>query len=156
MRTARAVCGDNRASADRSHPIVTTEDTAAPTSVLTAVEFIDKKNRQWTAEREMRTKDIGRRGSHTWEREAWTFMVQSNLPEKVFVVERIRLVSVHGEVAYRGGAQPGDREYRLGYYTIGRIGRRAGQWTWGQFSPMIPEADLMPMLEKARAEGTIR
>jgi len=135
---------------------VTTGDTAARRSVLTADEFIDKKNRQWTAEREMRTKDIGRRGSHAWEREAWTFMVQSNLPEKVFVVERIRLLNVQGERAYEGGAQPGDREYRFGYYTVGRIGRRAGQWTWGQFSRMIPEADLVPLLDKARAEGTIR
>jgi hypothetical protein len=95
-------------------------------------------------------------GLYTWEREAWTFMPQSNLPEKVFVVERIRLVSVQGERAYEGGARPGDREYRFGYYTIGRIGRRAGQWTWGQFSPMIPEGDLMPLVEKAQAEGTIR
>jgi hypothetical protein len=83
-------------------------------------------------------------------------MVQSNLPDKVFVIERIRYVGSDGERAYEGGAQPGDIEYRFGYYVIGRTGRQAGHPVWGRFSPQIPETDLQPLLDKARREGTIR
>ena len=39
-------------------------------------------------------------------------------------------------------AEPGDIDYRFGYYMVGRRGRAAGRWTWGQFSPHIPHADL--------------
>ena len=32
---------------------------------------------------------------------------------------------------------------------------KTGRWTWGQYCPMIPVADLEPLLDQARAEGTI-
>jgi hypothetical protein len=64
-------------------------------------------------------------------REAWTFQIQSNLPEKVIVVERLRSVGRTGNRAYAGGAASGDIEYRFGYWTVGRIGRASGRWVWG-------------------------
>lgn len=69
--------------------------------------------------------------------------------------ERLRHAEVIGLRAITGGAQVGDIEYRFGYYVVGRIGRAAGRWTWGQFAPFIPREDLDVLLDKARAEGTL-
>ena len=123
-----------------------------------ADEFIERKSIQWESELERvrHWKDIGREGTHNWVREGWTFHTQHNLPEKVLVVERLRSVGRTGTRAYEGGAKSGDIEYRFGYWTVGRIGRAAGRWVWGQFSPMIPEHDLGELLAKAHAEGTIQ
>lgn len=121
--------------------------------------FIDRKNREWSIDRDrgraIRMKDIGREGWHYWVREAWTFLIQSNQPEKVLVVERIRHTHRVGKQAMPQGAVAGDREYRLGYYLVRRIRKAKGSWGWGQYSPMIPEADLRRLLDMARAEGTI-
>ena len=121
---------------------------------MTADEFIEKKNHDFTNNPVIKVKDIGREGRHFFHREAWTFMVQSNLPEKVFVIERLRKESTDGALAY-GNWKKGDIEYRIGYYIIGRIGRAKGKWVWGQFSPMIPAEDLTALLKKARQEGVI-
>jgi hypothetical protein len=123
----------------------------------TAEEFIELKKHLFEAKRDkpIRMKDIGREGYHFWHREAWTFRVQSNLPEKVFVVERIRHTHRTGAQAMEGGAGVGDIEYRIGYYIVGRIGKSASTWRWGQYAPMIPEADLLPLLAQATAEGTL-
>jgi len=67
----------------------------------------------------------------------------------------MRLKERVGEVAYAGGAEIGDSEYRIGYYVVGCIGRMAGRWTWGQYSPFIPQADFATLFDKARAEGTL-
>ena len=96
-------------------------------------------------------KDIGRQGRLIWRREAVTLRVQSNLPEKVLMIERLRLEQVEGSVLRDGGARIGDVEYRFGYYTVSRTDK----WWWGQYSPLIPEADLGPLLDQARQEGTI-
>jgi len=97
----------------------------------TAAEFIERKPAEWEAKRgqPVRTKDVGREG--------WL------------------LVEVEGVRAHEGGAQAGDVEYRFGYYIVGRIGRAAHRWTWGQFSPLIPHPDLQRLLDKARADGTL-
>jgi hypothetical protein len=50
-------------------------------------------------------------------------MQQSNYPKKVFILIRQRLEKVSGERLYDGGAQVGDIEYRLGYYTVARNGK---------------------------------
>jgi hypothetical protein len=118
---------------------------------MTADEFITERNREWAAEREIRA-ERGRRGIQKWERLKWTFMVQSNLPQKVFVIQQIRMLSAESERPGGGGSKVGDIEYYFGYYIEGRD----GYWHWGRAAPMIPEADLTPLLEKARAEGTIR
>jgi hypothetical protein len=126
---------------------------------VTAEEFIDRQNRKWSADRErnrpIRMKDIGREGWHYWVRDAWTFLIQSNQPEKVLVVERIRHTHRVGKQAMPQGAVAGDVEYRFGYYLIRRIGKARGSWGWGQYSPMIPQTDLRRLLDKARSEGTI-
>ena len=44
-------------------------------------------------------KDIGRKGRHQFVREAWTFMRQHNVPEKVFVIERLRKIRYQGRLA---------------------------------------------------------
>jgi hypothetical protein len=123
----------------------------------TAEEFIERKSRQWEDERDavLRFKDIGRKGSHDWVREAWTWHIQGNYREKVLVIERMRHVGRTGERGFAGGADEGDLEYRFGYYIVGRNGRAAGRWVWGQFSPLIPRADLSLLLAEARREGTI-
>lgn len=128
------------------------------TETESAHDFIERKSRQWELAREagaVRTKDIGRRGVHGWVREAWTWHVQHNYPEKVLVIERLRSLGVTGERSVTAGAELGDIEYRFGYYIVGRIGRAAGRWTWGQFSPLIPHEDLAGLLAKARSEGTL-
>lgn len=123
----------------------------------TSAEFIARQTAKWEREREraIRTKDVGRQGYNTWIREAWTFHQQHNYAEKVLVIERLRRADVIGVRAFHGGAEAGDIEYRFGYYIVGRIGRAAGRWTWGQFSPFIPHADLYALLDRARAEGTL-
>jgi hypothetical protein len=123
----------------------------------TAEEFIARKSRAWADElaRAIRTKDIGRQGNYYWLREAWTWHVQHNYREKVFVIERLRMKQLVGISAHEGGAQVGDIEYRFGYYVVGRIGQAAGRWWWGQSAPFIPRQDLRPLLEKARADGTL-
>lgn len=123
----------------------------------TAAEFIARQSAKWEREREraIRTKDIGRQGFNTWVREAWTFHPQHNHAEKVLVIERLRRAQVIGVRAFLGGAEEGDIEYRFGYYVVGRIGRALGRWTWGQYAPFIPHPDLVVLLDKARADGTI-
>ena len=100
-------------------------------------------------------KDIGRKGRHLFVREAWTFMQQHNLSEKVFVIERLRKIKYHGRLAHRSMFREGDIEYRIGYFIVGRIGNRKGRWTWGQFCPLIPARDLKKLLKKAKREMTI-
>lgn len=98
-----------------------------------------------------KAKDIGRGGHHYWRCEAVTLREQSNYPEKVDVVMRIRLERVDGTRLRAGGAQVGDVEYRLGYYTVARNGK----WWWGQYALMIPQEDIGPLLQQARSEGTL-
>src|SRR3954471_8020219 len=95
-------------------------------------------------------KDIGRRGRRIWRREAVTLRVQSNLPEKVLMVERLRLERVEGSVLRDGGARGGDTEYRFGDYTVSRTDK----WWWGQYPAFIPQTDFGPLLEQARKEDT--
>lgn len=121
---------------------------------MTADEFIFKKHKNFAKNPIIKVKDIGREGKHYFYREAWTFSVQSDLPEKVFVIERLRKESTEGSLAYNNWKK-GDIEYRIGYYIIGRIGRARGKWVWGQFCPLIPASDLMTLLEQAKKEGVI-
>jgi hypothetical protein len=76
---------------------------------------------------------------------------RSNLPNKVFSVERLCLVRVDGTRLQAGGAQVDAREYRFGYWIVSRHDR----WWWGQFAPFIPEQDLAALLDQARQGGTI-
>lgn len=118
--------------------------------VETAEDFIARKKA--AVVRQFETKDIGRKGRNRWFVEAATYRTQSNLREKVFVIERLRLVQRAENTTYPGGAQVGNIEYRFGYYTIAPA---SGRWWWGQYSPLIPAEDLGPLLAQARAEGTL-
>src|SRR4051794_37313069 len=91
--------------------------------------FIARKKAELLA-RPVVAKDIGREGSLTWRRLAVTLRVQHNYPEKVFLVERLRLERVDGQTLREGGAREGDIEYRFGYYTVSR----SDKWWWGQYA----------------------
>jgi hypothetical protein len=119
-------------------------------------QFIKRKDQQFRKGKLISTKDIGRQARHYWEREAWTFMPQYNLKEKVFVIERLRRVRVEGTSAHPKTAKTGNIEYRIGYYIIGKNGRAKGKWTWGQFCPFIPGPDFPKLITKAKKEGTIK
>jgi hypothetical protein len=47
-------------------------------------------------------------------REAWTFMQQHNVPEKVFVIERLRKIRYKGRLARRSVFREGGVECRSG------------------------------------------
>src|SRR5688500_11122695 len=98
-----------------------------------AADFIARK-REELLRRPVRAKDIGRLGRYIWIREALTLREQSNYPEKVFMVERLRLQRIEGKRLRAGGAVAGDREYRFGYYIVSSTGK----WWWGQYAPLIP------------------
>ena len=107
--------------------------------------------------KEIGMKDIGRKGKHGFIREAWTFLPASNLKEhKVFVFERLRKVSGSGEFAYEKNGKIGQRDYRIGYFIVGRIGRAKNKWIWGQFCPLIPVKDLERLMKKAKDDGVLK
>lgn len=117
-------------------------------------EFILKKEAQFKKNQPIPFKDIGRKGKYHFIREAWTFMVQHNLKNKVFILERLRRSEILGETSHKN-LKIGDIEYRFGYYIVGKIGRAKDRWVWGQFCPMIPDKDFNRLLEKAKKEGTL-
>ncbi len=121
--------------------------------------FIAHKNTEWQEQlksgRANKMKDIGRKGTRLRIREAWTWHVQHNYSAKALLVERFRYAGLVGTQAFDGGPRIGDVEYRFGYWIVGRIGRTAGQWRWGQFSPIVPHDDLKALLAKAREERTL-
>ncbi len=124
-----------------------------------AAAFIRRKEQQFQHELEneksVKMKDIGRKGRHAFIREAWTFMPQYNLPEKVFVIERLVRKSTEGDVVHRRTRKIGEIEYRIGYFIVGKNGFLTGKWAWGQFCPLIPANDLLKLLKKAQQERTI-
>jgi hypothetical protein len=69
---------------------------------------------------------------------------QSTNPSKVFCLQQLR--------------REEDRriEYRFGYYMIGVRPRMAGKWTWGQFAPMLPQADFQALVRAAQKKGWLR
>lgn len=122
---------------------------------LSADEFIAKKNREFTKKKpKIEVKDIGREGKKFFQLESWTFMKQTNNPEKVIVFERFHKSGQEGTIVHNNYSE-GDIVYRIGYFIVGKIGNAKGRWIWGQFAPMIPQEDLGPLLEKARQEGVI-
>ena len=123
-------------------------------------QFIERKNEQFSEDlnnpkKAICTKDIGRKGRHCFVREAWMFMPQSNLEEKVFLIERLRKVKIEGLTAHPKATQVGEIEYRIGYFMVGKNGRSNGHWIWGQFCPLIPRKDFARLFEKAKDKGVI-
>ena len=126
--------------------------------MLTYNEFIKLKNAKWQEQKResklIKMKDIGRKGHHYFLREAWTFMVQHNLKEKVFVIERLKLIKTEHKITH-SHIHIGHIEYRIGYYIIGKNGTKKNKWTWGQYCPLIPQQDFSKLFSKAKNEGTI-
>ncbi|MDD3712458.1 MAG: hypothetical protein PHZ28_03070 [Candidatus Izemoplasmatales bacterium] len=120
---------------------------------MNAQEFISKKTTEWKNNKLVKTKDISRTYKIQWVREAFTFMKQTNYPDKVFIVERLRKEKIVDGVSEKN--EIGDVEYRIGYYIVGKIGRAKGKWTWGQFCPLIPVEDFDKLIQKAKDEKTI-
>lgn len=118
--------------------------------------FIVRRAAEWEAERDrgklLETVPSGDRAKDFWIREAWTFLRQANLQDKILVLERIRYIGGEGRKAYSGGATTGDVEYRFGYFIVGNSGR----WTHPPYPALIPEADLARLLDQARRNGTLR
>ena len=62
-------------------------------TIETTADFMERVRRDWPSGwrgRPFKTKDIGRAAWHHWVSEALTVMAQTNLPEKVLSVERVR------------------------------------------------------------------
>lgn len=121
----------------------------------TAEEFIARQRERWKKNPWIRAKDIQRNGFHWWRREAFTFHVQANYPEKVLVMERLTWdrfeTSADGALPYRTN-MAGEVQYRIGYYIVSRTGK----WWWGQFAPFLPADDFHALIDRARDEGTLR
>ncbi|MBI2134790.1 hypothetical protein HYU09_02275 [Candidatus Woesearchaeota archaeon] len=120
-----------------------------------AEDFIKRKEEEYKIQKEIPLKDIGRKGKHFFIREAWFFMRQHNLPEKVFVFERLRRTRVEGDIVHIKSRELGDVEYRFGYYIIGKTGNRNGKWTWGQYCPLIPIKDFDKLIDLAKKKGVL-
>jgi|SRR3989338_11618212 len=118
----------------------------------TAEEFIKRKEEEYSKHPNKRFsfKDISRQGKHFWIREAWVFMQQYNLSEKVFVFERLKRVEIEGQITHTKNRELGDVEYRFGYYIIGKNGTKKDIWTWGQFCPLIPIEDFNRLVRLAK------
>lgn len=116
--------------------------------------FIKRKNAQFKNASLIPLKDVGRKGKFFFKREAWTFMPQHNLKNKVFIIERLKLIKKEGETSHEK-VKVGDIEYRFGYYIVGKIGKAKDKWWWGQSCPIVSGADLKKLLKKSRKEGTI-
>jgi hypothetical protein len=92
----------------------------------TAEEFIARKSRTWADElaRAIRTKDIGRQGRYHWLREAWTWHVQHNYREKVFVIERLRMKELVGRSAHEVGPRLATSSTDSATTSLAESGRR--------------------------------
>jgi len=122
----------------------------------TVHQFMKRKDLQFKKDQSLISmKDIGRRGKHFFNREAWTFLPQHNLKDKVFIIERLKKVRFDGRLAYRKFWKKDDIEYRLGYFIKGRIRKAKGRWVWGQYCPLIPLPDFNKLIAKAIKEKTI-
>ena len=116
--------------------------------------FIERKKSE--CPKIIKPKDIGRKTRLIFTIEQRTFYQQSNLPEKVFFIEKLRKGRVNKKkLAYPHAWKDGEIEYRLGYYIIGRIGSRRGKWTFGQYCPILPKKDLIKLIKKAKQEKTL-
>lgn len=117
-------------------------------------EFVKKKEEKFKNNQKVWMQDIGRKGRVCFKREAWTFLPQSDLPEKVFLIERLRTESFEGKIVYKDDTV-GRIIYRMGYFIVSPNGTRKGRWVWGQFCPVFPTGDLDELIRKAKKEGTI-
>jgi len=63
---------------------------------------------------------------------------QSNSDRKIIVLQKMKFIEE-------------DRiEFRFGYYMIGLKPKTKGRWVWGQFCLLIPQEDLLFILDEAK------
>jgi hypothetical protein len=62
---------------------------------------------------------------------------QSNSDRKIIVLQRMRFLEEERI------------EFRFGYYMIGLKPKARGRWVWGQFCLLIPQEDLLALLQEA-------
>jgi hypothetical protein len=63
---------------------------------------------------------------------------QSNSERKIIVFQKMRFIEENRV------------EFRFGYYMIGLKPKARGRWVWGQFCLLIPQEDLMLILDEAK------
>ncbi len=63
---------------------------------------------------------------------------QSNSDRKIIVLQKMTFV------------EENRTEIRFGYYMIGLKPRVSGRWVWGQFCLLIPQEDLLWLMEEAK------
>ena len=66
--------------------------------------------------------------------------VQSDLPSKIIVLERVLFDNGHIEL-------------RLGYYIIGKKPKMYGKWVWGQYATFLPLCDFAAIVREAQRLG---
>lgn len=98
--------------------------------------------------------DINRKGKFCYLREAWTFMKQFNIDEKIFIVERLKRKKIIQPVTHKK-LKLDEIQYRIGYYMVGKNGNRKNKWTWGESCPFIPKEDFNKLIEEAKKDKTI-
>jgi hypothetical protein len=132
---------------------------------ITAMEFISQRKLKIENDLQIKMKDIGGDTKRDFTIEASTFLICKHLssegqPFKIFIFERLRAQKPDGKVSYntwesKKNAKYPNIEYRFGYFIIGKNGKRAGRWTWGQFCPMIGHNDFINLIDLAHEEGVI-
>jgi hypothetical protein len=118
------------------------------------LELIEKKKTRIATNKPISMKDIGRKGYHIFECEAFTYIQQHNNPEKYFMFERLKKIRIDG-TKLNPKLKEGDIEYRISYYIVGKNGTKKDKWTFGQYCPTIPPNDFQKLIEKAKEDKVI-
>lgn len=105
----------------------------------------------------IKPKDIARKTKLIFEFvEDRFYYTQSNLPQKVFFIDKLKKLNVDkSKLAYPHAWKVGEIEYRFGYYIISQYGQRKDHWVFGQFCPIFPLDDLKNILQEIKKEGII-
>jgi hypothetical protein len=96
-----------------------------------AEEFISRHKEDIASGRvRVKAKDILQTGTHLYQVEQATHKIQSNNPQKVLIIERLRWVRFAPKwegAEPRREHEPDEISYRVGY----RVVSRSGKWWWG-------------------------
>jgi hypothetical protein len=118
------------------------------------LELMEKKKERIAKNKPISMKDIGRKGHHIFECEAFTYLQQHNSAEKYFIFERLKRIRIDCTISNLK-LKEGDIEYRISYYIVGKNGTKKCKWTFGQFCPTIPSKDFDKLIEKAKKDKVI-
>lgn len=120
------------------------------------LELMEKKKSQVSKKKIKKIRDIGDKAKHNFICEAFTYMQQSNNPEKYFIFERLIRESIAG-TTHEKKLKKGSREYRISYYIVSRKlkTKTPNKWVFGQSCAMIPIIDFNNLLIKAKKEKVL-